>query len=90
MHVRNVAKLLSANVVAQVIGLLVYPILTRMYTPEDFGLMNLFVSIGSVLVILATAEYYYAIVWFVFIGLFYVAISRIQSIFSTEEIKNSQ
>lgn len=62
VHVRNVAKLLSANVVAQVIGLLVYPILTRMYTPEDFGLMNLFVSIGSVLVILATAEYYYAIV----------------------------
>lgn len=60
--VRNFMKLLSANVVAQVIGLVVYPILTRMYSPEDFGLLNLFLSIGGVLVILSTAEYYYAIV----------------------------
>jgi O-antigen/teichoic acid export membrane protein len=60
--VRNFTKLLSANVVAQVIGLIVYPILTRMYAPEDFGLLNLFLSIGGVLVILSTAEYYYAIV----------------------------
>ena len=60
--VRNFTKLLSANVVAQVIGLVVYPILTRIYAPEDFGLLNLFLSIGGVLVILSTAEYYYAIV----------------------------
>ena len=60
--VRNFAKLLSANVVAQVIGLIVYPILTRVYAPEDFGLLNLFLSIGGVLAILSTAEYYYAIV----------------------------
>lgn len=60
--VRNFAKLLSANVVAQVIGLVVYPILTRMYAPDDFGLLNLFLSIGGVLAILATAEYQYAIV----------------------------
>lgn len=60
--VRNFAKLLSANVVAQVIGLVVYPILTRMYAPDDFGLLNLFLSISGVLVILATAEYQYAIV----------------------------
>ena len=60
--VRNFAKLLSANVVAQVIGLIVYPMLTRMYAPEDFGLLNLFLSIGGVLAILSTAEYYYAIV----------------------------
>ena len=61
-NVRNVGKLLSSNVVAQVIGLIVYPILTRMYAPEDFGLMNLFVSISGILVILSTAEYYNAIV----------------------------
>ena len=60
--VRNSAKLLTANVVAQAIGLLVYPILTRLYSPEDFGLLNLFLSIGGVLVLLATAEYQYAIV----------------------------
>lgn len=60
--VRNFAKLLSANVVAQVIGLIVYPILTRIYSPEDFGLLNLFLSIGNVLVVLSLADYYYAIV----------------------------
>ena len=60
--VRNFTKLLSANVVAQIIGLVVYPMLTRMYAPEDFGLLNLFLSIGGVLAILSTAEYYYAIV----------------------------
>lgn len=61
-NVRNVGKLLSANVVAQVIGLIVYPILTRMYAPEDFGLLNLFISIGNVLVVLSLVDYYYAIV----------------------------
>ncbi len=61
-QVQNVAKLLSANVVAQVIGLVVYPILSRMYAPEDFGLLNLFISIGNVLVVLSLLDYYYAIV----------------------------
>lgn len=60
--VRNAGKLLSANVLAQVIGLAVYPILTRLYSSEDFGLLSLFVSIGSVLTLLGTAEYQYAIV----------------------------
>ena len=59
---RNVGKLLSANVVAQAIGLLVYPILTRMYLPEDFALLNLFISIASVVALFATLEYHYAIV----------------------------
>lgn len=59
---RNFAKLLSANVVAQAIGLLVYPVLTRLYAPDDFGLLNLFLSIGGILALLATAEYQYAIV----------------------------
>lgn len=61
-NVQNAAKLLSANVVAQIVGLMVYPILTRIYAPEDFGLLNLFLSIGGILAILSTAEYYNAIV----------------------------
>lgn len=58
---RNVGKLLSANVFAQAIGLIVYPFLTRMYAPEDFGLLNLFVSVGGIIVLLSTMEYQYAI-----------------------------
>ena len=60
--VKNFTKLLSANIIAQIIGLVVYPILTRIYSPEDFGLLNLFLSISGILVILSTAEYYNAIV----------------------------
>ena len=59
---RNVGKLLSANVIAQVLGILVYPILTRLYTSEDFGLLNLFLSIGGVLTLFSTLNYHYAIV----------------------------
>lgn len=60
--VRDSAKLLSANVIAQVIGIIVYPILTRIYSPEDFGVMNLFCSIAGILALFATAEYQSAIV----------------------------
>jgi O-antigen/teichoic acid export membrane protein len=60
--VRNSARLLTANVVAQAIGLLVYPVLTRLYAPEDFGLLNLFMSIGGIGVLLATMAYHDAIV----------------------------
>ena len=60
--VRNAGKLLSANVIAQAIGILVYPVLTRMYAPEDFALLSLFTSIAGVLTLIATAEYQYAIV----------------------------
>ena len=60
--VRNVGKLLSANIIAQAIGILIYPVLTRMYAPEDFALLNLFTSIVGVIVILSTAEFQYAVV----------------------------
>ena len=59
---RNVGKLISANVIAQVLGILVYPILTRIYAPEDFALLSLFTSILSVAALISTAEYQYAIV----------------------------
>lgn len=60
--VRNVGKLLSANVIAQALGILVYPVLTRLYAPEDFALLSLFASIASVAALVATSEYQYAIV----------------------------
>lgn len=59
--VKNATKLLSASVIAQAIGILIYPILTRIYSPEDFGLLNHIQSIGGFLAVIATAEYQYAI-----------------------------
>lgn len=58
---KNSAKLLTANVIAQGVGLLFYPLLTRLYSAQDFGVLNLFLSIGGVLVLCATAEYQYAV-----------------------------
>lgn len=60
--IQNGAKLLSANVYAQAIGLAVYPLLTRLYTPENFGVLNLFLSIGAILILLSTLSYQQAIV----------------------------
>ena len=59
---RNVGKLLSANVFAQAVGLLIYPILTRLYSPEDFGVCSVFASIGVILILLASLDWFYAIV----------------------------
>lgn len=60
--VKSTLQLLSANVVAQAIGFCMYPLLTRLYSPQDFGLLNLFLSIGGVLLLLATGSYYSSIV----------------------------
>lgn len=60
--VRKSANLLTAGVVAQVIGFVVYIFLARIYSTADFGLLSLFTSIGGVLALFATAEYQYAIV----------------------------
>lgn len=59
---KNSATLISANITAQVIGLLFYPLLTRLYSAQDFGILNLFLSMGGLLTLIATADYQYAIV----------------------------
>ena len=55
--VKNTSKLLAANVIAQVVGFAVYPILTRLYSPDDFGALNIFLTIGGIATLFATAEY---------------------------------
>jgi O-antigen/teichoic acid export membrane protein len=56
------AALLSSNVIAQVIGILAYPLITRIYGREIFGEFNLFFSIAGILIILATGRYEAAII----------------------------
>ncbi|MBO4361402.1 MAG: oligosaccharide flippase family protein, partial [Paludibacteraceae bacterium] len=59
--VKNAGKLLSANVVAQAVALLIYPFLTRIYAPEDFGLLSFFLNIGNLIILVSTMEYQYAV-----------------------------
>ncbi len=56
------AVLLSSNIIAQVIGFIAYPFITRLYSPETFGVFNLFLSIVGILTLLATGQYELAIV----------------------------
>lgn len=58
---KNVITLISGTVIAQAIPLAISPILTRLFSPEDFGLLALYMSIASVLAVIATGRYELAI-----------------------------
>lgn len=60
--IRNVVTLMTGTVFAQILLILVAPILTRLYSPSDFGVFNLFTSIGSILAVVACLRYEGAIV----------------------------
>lgn len=59
---KHMAWMFSGSMLAQVIGLLTAPVLSRLYLPEDFGVYQLFLSLFSILAILGTAKYEMAIV----------------------------
>lgn len=59
---RNVVTLMTGTMVAQAIPIAISPILTRIYTPEDFGLFALYMSMVGILSILVTGRYELAII----------------------------
>lgn len=60
--VRNSSILLSGNVLGQAIALLVYPILTRLFSEGDFGILATLTSLTGLLTILGTGRYEEALV----------------------------
>lgn len=59
---RNVATLAFGTIISQVIVVGVSPILTRIYSVEDFGILSLFTSIGVFFAVLTTGRYELALV----------------------------
>lgn len=59
---RNTMTLASGSAIAQIIALAVAPIVTRLYSPEDFGLFGIFMAISAILVPIATLRYDLAII----------------------------
>jgi lipopolysaccharide exporter len=59
---RPVSLLTGSTIIAQLLSVLIYPILTRLYTPLAFGLLTLFLSYVSVGTEIAPLGYQYAIV----------------------------
>lgn len=60
--VREMGTLLSGNVLAQLISLVAYFALTRIFSQEDYGLFAIFYSYIEVLIILSTCKYELAVV----------------------------
>lgn len=59
---RNVLTLMTGTSIAQAIPIALTPILTRIYTPEDFGTFALFLSLISIISVAATGRYEVAII----------------------------
>jgi O-antigen/teichoic acid export membrane protein len=58
---RNVLTLMTGTTIAQAIPIAISPILTRIYTPEDFGMFALYMSVASIFSVIATGRYELAI-----------------------------
>ena len=58
---RNVLTLMTGTTIAQAIPIAISTILTRIYTPEDFGIFALYMSIASMIAVVATGRYELAI-----------------------------
>jgi len=59
---RNIATLVTGTAMAQAIPLALSPILTRLYTPEDFGVLATYMSIAAVATVLVSLKYDVAII----------------------------
>jgi O-antigen/teichoic acid export membrane protein len=58
---RNVSVLVSGTTGAQILLILSIPFLTRLYTPEDFGILAVYASLLSFIVVIASLRYELAI-----------------------------
>lgn len=59
--VKNISILFFGTVLAQMIPFLASPILTRLYTPESFGVFSIFLSLSLIIASFSTGKYELAI-----------------------------
>jgi lipopolysaccharide exporter len=57
----NVLKLISGTTLAQIITILTAPIISRLFAPEAFGVLNVFTSLIGIISIVICLRYEYAI-----------------------------
>lgn len=58
---KNVATLISGTTFAQAFSVIIYIVLSRIYTEEDFGIFGLYMNILNITIIFSTAKYELAI-----------------------------
>ncbi len=59
---KNVLTLMTGTAVAQAIPLAMAPILTRLYTPDDFAILAIYMSLATVLTVVVSFKYEIAII----------------------------
>ena len=60
--VKQTSVLAGGTVIAQIIGLIATPILSRFYTPNDFGLLGSLLTIAAIISVIGSLKYEMAIV----------------------------
>ena len=58
---KNVALLMTGTAISQIISIILYPVITRFFTPEDFGLYVLFNSLLGILTVVGALRYEFSI-----------------------------
>lgn len=59
--IRNFLKLFSSTMLAQGISFVMAPLFSRLYTPEEFGLVALYMGVLSIISVISTGKYEQAI-----------------------------
>lgn len=59
--ISNILTLMTGTTIAQAVPILISPILTRIYTPRDFGILALFTAIVSIVGTIAAGRYEMAV-----------------------------
>ena len=58
---KNVLTIFSGNVIAQAIPFLIEPVIARIYSPEDFAVLSVYLSVANLFSIIATGRYELAV-----------------------------
>lgn len=58
---KNIFTLMTGNTIAQIIQIAIIPVLTRLYTPADFGVFAVYLSIASIISTVAAMRYELAV-----------------------------
>ncbi len=61
-YLKDLSKLVSGSMIANLLPILISPVLSRMYSPETFGTFGLYISIVNIATVVFTGRYEYAIV----------------------------
>ena len=55
--VKNISSMVGATILAQLIGIAILPMLSRIYSPADFGVLAVYTSVVNILTMFTGLRY---------------------------------